>query len=132
MLPIFCFHLLLFLCELCAVFVFLVLPTCKMYNMSYTEHTSRDLTQRYREHIRYIRNQSAYAQHILRNQHEYGQLQTVWLHLNQYTRPHCWYPSNNSSYRHIKIMVLSSQQNRQTKSPIPASHRHRSYITTIP
>ena len=43
--------------------------------MSYIGKTSRDLTQRYREHIRYIRNndsQSAYAQHILRNQHEYG------------------------------------------------------------
>jgi len=37
--------------------------------------TSRDLTKRYREHIRCIRNndpQSAYAQHILRNQQEYG------------------------------------------------------------
>jgi len=43
--------------------------------MSYIGQTSRDLTQRYREHICYIRNndpQSAYAQHILRNQHEYG------------------------------------------------------------
>jgi len=43
--------------------------------MSYTGHTSRDLTQRYHEHICYIKNndpQSAYAQHILRNQHEYG------------------------------------------------------------
>ena len=43
--------------------------------MSYIGQTSRDLTQRYREHIRYIRNndpQSAYAQHILRNEHKYG------------------------------------------------------------
>jgi len=43
--------------------------------MSCIGQTSRDLTQRHREHIRYIRNndpQSAYAQHILRNQHEYG------------------------------------------------------------
>ena len=48
--------------------------TCKTGNMSYIGQTSRDLTQRYREHIRYIRNndpQSAYAQHILSNQHEY-------------------------------------------------------------
>jgi hypothetical protein len=43
--------------------------------MSYIGQTIRDLTQRSREHIRYIRNndtQSAHAQHILRNQHEYG------------------------------------------------------------
>jgi len=43
--------------------------------MSYIGQTSCDLTQRYHEHICYIRNndpQSAYAQHILRNQHEYG------------------------------------------------------------
>jgi len=48
--------------------------TCKTCNMSYIGQTSRDMTQRYREHVRYIRNndpQSAYAQHILRNQHEY-------------------------------------------------------------
>jgi len=49
--------------------------TCKTCNISYIGQTSRDLTHRCREHIRYIRNddpQSAYAQHILRNQHEYG------------------------------------------------------------
>jgi len=49
--------------------------TCKTCNMSYIWQNIRDLTQKYREHIRYIRNndpQSAYSQHILRNQHEYG------------------------------------------------------------
>jgi len=48
---------------------------CRTCNMSYIGHTIRNLTQRYREHIRYIRNndpQSAYAQHILLNLHEYG------------------------------------------------------------
>jgi len=30
--------------------------TCKTCNMSYIGQTSRDLTQRYRKHIRYIRN----------------------------------------------------------------------------
>jgi len=43
--------------------------------MSYIGQNSRDLTQRYRDHIRYIRNndpQSANAQNILRNQREYG------------------------------------------------------------
>jgi hypothetical protein len=48
--------------------------TCKM---SYIGQTSRNLEQRFREHIRYIRNnnpQSAYAQHILQNRHEYGSI----------------------------------------------------------
>ena len=50
---------------------------CKTCNKAYIGQTSRDMTQRYREHIRYIRNndhQSAYAEHILRNIHEYGNL----------------------------------------------------------
>jgi len=49
--------------------------TCKTCNKSYIGQTSRNLTQRYCEHIRYIRNndpQSAFTQHILRNIHEYG------------------------------------------------------------
>jgi hypothetical protein len=44
-------------------------------NQSYIGKTSRNLKQIYQEHIRYIQNdnpQSAYAQHILNNQHEYG------------------------------------------------------------
>jgi len=45
--------------------------------MSYIGQTSRNLNQKYREHIRYITNndpQSAYAQHILQNLHEYGSI----------------------------------------------------------
>jgi len=38
---------------------------------------SRSLRQRYKEHTRYIKNNplSAYALHILNNQHEYGPLE---------------------------------------------------------
>jgi hypothetical protein len=49
--------------------------TCMSCNKSYIGQTSRNLAQRYREHIRYIRNndpQFAYAMHILQNTHEYG------------------------------------------------------------
>jgi len=41
---------------------------CKTCERSYIGQTSRNLTQRHREHIHYIKNndpQSAYAQHIL-------------------------------------------------------------------
>ena len=49
--------------------------TCKTCNLSYVGQTSRNLKTRFQEHIRYIKNnnlQSAYAQHILQNRHEYG------------------------------------------------------------
>jgi hypothetical protein len=49
--------------------------SCKTCNLSYVGQTSRSLKVRYQEHIRYIRTnnpQSAFAQHILHNQHEYG------------------------------------------------------------
>jgi hypothetical protein len=42
--------------------------------------TSRNLKQRYQEHVRYIRNndpQSAFAQHIFNNQHEYGTIEEI-------------------------------------------------------
>ena len=51
--------------------------TCNTCKMSYIGQTSRNLNQKYREHIRYITNndpQSAYAQHILQNLHEYGSI----------------------------------------------------------
>jgi hypothetical protein len=58
--------------------------TCNTCKMSYIGQTSRNLKQMYREHIRYIRNnnpQSAYAQHILQNRHEYGSItDTMTLH----------------------------------------------------
>src|SRR5215469_16856515 len=49
--------------------------TCKTCNKAYIGQTSRNLTIRCREHLRYIKNndpQSAYPQHILHNIHEYG------------------------------------------------------------
>jgi len=51
--------------------------TCNTCKMSYIGQTSRNLNQRYREHIHYIRNndpQSACAQHILQNLHKYRSL----------------------------------------------------------
>jgi hypothetical protein len=51
--------------------------TCNTLKRSYIGQTSRNLNHRYREHIYYIRNndpQSAYAQHILQNLHEYGSI----------------------------------------------------------
>ena len=51
--------------------------TCKTCNLTYVGETSRNLKTRFQEHIRYVKTnspQSAHAQHILHNQHEYGTL----------------------------------------------------------
>ena len=56
--------------------------TCGTCKKAYIRQTSRILAIRYKEHIRYIRNnqpQSAYAEHILKNKHEYGYWKTPWL-----------------------------------------------------
>jgi len=50
---------------------------CKTCNKAYIGQTSHNLSLSFPEHIRYIKNndpQSAYAQHILQNIHEYGTL----------------------------------------------------------
>ena len=57
---------------------------------SYVGQTSRSLNVRFQEHVRYIRNnnpQSAYAQHILQNQHEYGQMNSILTHLKPLNNP---------------------------------------------
>jgi hypothetical protein len=49
--------------------------TCKTCNKVYIGQTSRKFNIRYREHIRYIKNnepQSGYTQNFLHNIHEYG------------------------------------------------------------
>jgi len=51
--------------------------TCKTSNLSYVGQTSRNLKTHFQEHIMYVKTnspQSAYAQHFLHNQHEYGTL----------------------------------------------------------
>jgi hypothetical protein len=50
------------------------LLTCNTCKQVYVGQTIRNLKLRYQEHTRYIKNndpQSAYAQHILHNRHEY-------------------------------------------------------------
>jgi len=52
--------------------------TCNTCKQKYVGQSGRDITTRYKEHIRYIRtnsNTSAYATHILNNGHEYGTAQ---------------------------------------------------------
>jgi len=65
--------------------------TCNMCNLLYVGQTSRSLSIRYKEHIRYTGSnnpQSAYALHILQNRHEYGPMDntmTVLKHINNHS-----------------------------------------------
>jgi hypothetical protein len=54
--------------------------TCKTCKHRYIGQTSRELKQRYQEHMRYIKNnnpQLAFALHILNNRHEYGAIDEI-------------------------------------------------------
>jgi len=53
---------------------------CSTCNLSSIGQTSRKLKSRYHENIRYIKNgnpQSAYAQNILNNRHEFGTIENT-------------------------------------------------------
>jgi len=57
--------------------------------------TNSSLKVSYKEHIRYIRYnnpKSAYAQHILRNQHEYGTMKNVMNLLKPLNNPNSLTP----------------------------------------
>jgi hypothetical protein len=52
--------------------------TCRTCNKAYVGQTSYSLKLHYKEHAHYIKSnnpQSAYALHVLNNQHEYGPIE---------------------------------------------------------
>jgi len=64
--------------------------TCHARHLSYVGQTSRSLSIRFQERIRYIMNnnpQSANAQHILQNQQEYGQMNRIMAPLKPLNNP---------------------------------------------
>jgi hypothetical protein len=96
--------------------------TCMTCNKAYVCLTSRNLKQCYKEHTRYIKNnnpQSAYALHILNNQHEYGPIEKTMTHLK---------PLKNTSlltpYEQFFIQAfhksgrLVSEQNPSERNPL--------------
>jgi hypothetical protein len=69
----------------------------KMQHMQpiYVGKTGHSLNIRFQEHIRYIRNnnpQSAYGQHILQNQHDYGQMNSIMTLLKSLNNPNLLIP----------------------------------------
>ena len=64
--------------------------SCRTCDKSYIGQTNRNITVRYNEHTRYIKSnnpQSAYAEHILKNRHEYGSLQNTMRLIKPMNRP---------------------------------------------
>ena len=69
--------------------------TCNSCSLSYVGQTSCSLKVHYQEHIRYIRNsnpQSAYARHILHNQHKYGTMNNLMTPLKPLNNPNMLTP----------------------------------------
>jgi len=64
--------------------------TCRTCDKAYIGQTNRNIAIRHSEHTRYIRTnkpQSAYAEHILRNRHEYGSLNSTMKLIKPINRP---------------------------------------------
>jgi len=73
---------------------------CNTCNLSYVGQTSRSLNIRFQEYIKYTANnnpQWAYAQHILQNQHECGQMNTVMTLLNPKITQACSFLTSNTT-----------------------------------
>ena len=63
---------------------------CKTCHKAFVGQTSRNLKSRFREHIRYIKNndpRSAYVLHILNCRHEYGNNDDTMTLLRQINSP---------------------------------------------
>jgi hypothetical protein len=96
--------------------------TCRSCNKAYVGQTSRCLKQRYREHIRYIRNndpQSAYALHILQNAHEYGNITDTMALLKPIQKTSMLLPYEQfyiQLYHHEDILI--SEQGTGEQNPL--------------
>jgi len=63
---------------------------CKTSHKAYIGQTSQNLKSRFREHIRYIKNndpRSAYALHILNCKHDYGNIDDTMILFKQINTP---------------------------------------------
>jgi hypothetical protein len=97
----------------------LICNTCKL---AYVGQTSRSLKLRYQEHIRYIRNNtphSAYAQHILNNQHEYGPMDNLMTLLKPLNNKTMLTPHENLFIQSLhQAGQLIPEQNPGEKNPL--------------
>ena len=89
--------------------------TCTTCHKAYVGQTSRNLKSRFREHIRYIKNndpRSAHALHILNCRHEYGKTDDTMTLLKHINTPTLLLP-------YEQMYIQSSHHNNE---PIPEQH----------
>jgi hypothetical protein len=89
---------------------------------SYVEQTGCDVTTRYKEHIRYIKNSnavSASSMHILNNRHEWGTQAATLRLLKQCQKGsamNIWESLYIQAYGHCNILV--AEQNSADQNPL--------------
>jgi len=82
--------------------------TCNSCNLLYVGQIIHSLKIHFQEHIRYVRNnnpQSAFAQHILHNQPEYGQMNNIMKVLKPLSTP-----SMLTSYKQVYIQTFHQEK----------------------
>jgi hypothetical protein len=88
---------------------------CNTCKKSYVGQTGHDVTTRYKEHVRYIKNNnpiSAYTMHILNNRHEYGtQISTLKLlkHCQKGSTMNIWESMYIQAYGHHGLLVAAQK-----------------------
>ena len=83
--------------------------TCKICHKAYVGQTGRNLKSRFREHIRYSKNndpRSAYALHIPNCRHEYGTIDDSMTLLKQISTPNLLFP-------YEQVYIQSFQHNNE-------------------
>ena len=101
---------------------------CNSCNLSYVGQTSRSLKVVYKEHMRYIRYtnpKSAYAQHTLRNQHEYGTMNNVMTLFKSLNNPNMLTPMNSFTSKLFTRKGSSFLHNTQATRILYISHPTR-------
>jgi len=91
---------------------------CNTCHKAYVGQTSRDLNSRFREHVRYIKNndpRSAYALHILNCRHEYGNINDTMTLLKQINKQNLLLPYEQmyiQSLYHNNVLIPEQHTNK--------------------
>ena len=103
---------------------------CHTCNHSYVGQTSRNLKTHYNEHIRYIKSnnpQSAYAQHILNNRHEYGTMNNLMTLLKPIHNQHLL-----TTYEQFYIHAFHKHSNLISEQTLVAQTHSLTWPSTRP
>ena len=109
---------------------------CNTCNKTYIGQSSRSVTIRHKENLRYIKNNnptSAYAMHILDNRHEFGSAEETLELLKpcrRGTKMNCW-EALFTHIHHKQTILISEQQVTDTNSLFDLAHIPRDLPGTL-